>query len=113
MKNIGIDCQVPPNLLRNGFGKPICTVLLLLCDKALEVKTFAFKPTKIEEKQNKNIQLTVEELKFLYEIDSKTGKVVSSLDLYDVFKKIDKESYQSIRFTYNTILTISNLNCNV
>jgi hypothetical protein len=56
MKNIGIDCQIPPNLVRSGYGHPICTILRLLVDKALEVKNFSFKPTRIEEKikGNKN-----------------------------------------------------------
>lgn len=54
MKNIGIDCQVPPNMLRNGFGAPICNVLLLLVNKALEVKNFAFKKPKFDEKSKSN-----------------------------------------------------------
>ena len=54
MKNIGIDCQIPPNLVRSGYGHPICTILRLLVDKALEVKNFSFRPTKIEEKLSAN-----------------------------------------------------------
>ena len=50
MKNLGIDCQVPPNKLRSGYGAPICTVLLQLVNKALEKKKFAFKKPKFEEK---------------------------------------------------------------
>ena len=54
MKKIGIDCQVAPNLLRSGYGLPICTVLLLLVDKALEVKKFEFVTSKIEESRKTN-----------------------------------------------------------
>ena len=49
MKNIGIECPVPPNQLRSGYGVPICTVLLLLVNKALEKKGFAFKKPKFDD----------------------------------------------------------------
>ena len=49
MKNIGIECPVPPNQLRAGYGVPICTVLLLLVNKALEKKGFAFKKPKFDD----------------------------------------------------------------
>ncbi|MCQ2817965.1 MAG: hypothetical protein MJ252_11930 [archaeon] len=47
MKSVGIDCQVAPTLLKNGYGNPVCTVLLQLVNKALEVKGFSFKPAKL------------------------------------------------------------------
>ena len=49
MKKVGIDCPVAPNLLRTGFGSPVCTVLQMLVDKALAIKNFQFKPAKLEE----------------------------------------------------------------
>ena len=42
MKNIGIECDIAPNQIRSGFGVPICTILLLLVDKALQKKKFFF-----------------------------------------------------------------------
>lgn len=54
MKNIGIDCSVPPNQLRAGYGVPICTVLLLLVNKALEKKGFAFKRPKFDDQGKVN-----------------------------------------------------------
>ena len=54
MKNIGIDCSIPPNQLRAGYGVPICTVLLLLVNKALEKKGFAFKRPKFDDQGKVN-----------------------------------------------------------
>ena len=51
MKNLGIECGVPPNQLRQGFGTPICIVLLSLVDKAIQKIGFSFKPPKLEEKR--------------------------------------------------------------
>ena len=36
MKNVGIECEVPPNQLRTGIGVPICIVLLSLVNKVIE-----------------------------------------------------------------------------
>ena len=49
MKNVGIDCGVPPNKLRQGFGTPICIVLLSLVDKVIQKSGFSFKKPKLEE----------------------------------------------------------------
>ena len=51
MKNVGIECGVPPNQLRQGFGTPICIVLLSLVDKVIQKIGFSFKPPKLEEKR--------------------------------------------------------------
>ena len=50
MKNCGIDLSISPNLLRTGYGIPVCTVLLALVNKALEKKGFKFKKPKFDEK---------------------------------------------------------------
>lgn len=52
MKNIGIECSVPPNQLRAGFGVPICSVLLLLVNKALEKKVFLLKNLNLLMREN-------------------------------------------------------------
>ena len=54
MKNIGIECSVPPNQLRAGYGVPICSVLLLLVNKALEKKGFSFKKPKFVDEGKSN-----------------------------------------------------------
>ena len=55
MKNVGIDCGVPPNKLRQGFGTPICIVLLSLVDKVIQKSGFSFKKPKLEENK-KNLR---------------------------------------------------------
>ena len=52
MKKLGIDCGVPPNQLRTGFGIPICIVLLSLVNKVIEKSGFSFKPPNFNEKKN-------------------------------------------------------------
>jgi len=49
MKNVGIECGVPPNQLRQGYGTPICIVLLSLVDKVIQKIGFSFKKPKLEE----------------------------------------------------------------
>ena len=51
MKNVGIECGVPPNQLRQGFGTSICIVLLSLVDKVIQKIGFAFKKPRLEEKK--------------------------------------------------------------
>ena len=51
MKNQGIECGVPPNQLRQGFGVPICIVLLSIVNKVLQKIGFSFKMPKLEEKK--------------------------------------------------------------
>ena len=51
MKNLGIECEVPPNQLRQGFGIPICLVLLPLVNKIIQKNAFSFKKPKLEEKK--------------------------------------------------------------
>ena len=51
MKNVGIECNVPPNQLRQGYGTPICIVLLSLVDKVIQKIGFSFKKPKLEEKK--------------------------------------------------------------
>ena len=51
MKKVGIDCGVPPNQLRSGFGVPICIVLLSLVNKVIEKTSFAFKKPKFDEQK--------------------------------------------------------------
>ena len=51
MKNVGIECGVPPNQLRQGFGTPICIVLLSLVDKVIQKIGFSFHKPKLEEKK--------------------------------------------------------------
>ena len=51
MKNVGIECGVPPNQLRQGYGSPICIVLLSLVDKVIQKIGFGFKKPKLEEKK--------------------------------------------------------------
>ena len=54
MKNIGIECDIAPNQIRSGFGVPICTILLLLVDKALQKKNFSFKKPNFDEKKTQS-----------------------------------------------------------
>ena len=51
MKNVGIECNVPPNQLRQGYGTPICIVLISLVDKVIQKIGFSFKKPKLEEKK--------------------------------------------------------------
>ena len=51
MKNVGIECGVPPNQLRQGYDTPICIVLLSLVDKVIQKIGFSFKKPKLEEKK--------------------------------------------------------------
>ena len=53
MKNVGIECEIPPNQLRTGFGTPICIVLLSLVNKVIQKSGFSFKKPKLEEKKSK------------------------------------------------------------
>ena len=50
MKNCGININISPTLLRQGYGINVCTVLLSLVNAALEKKGFKFKKPKFEEK---------------------------------------------------------------
>ena len=52
MKNVGIDCEIPPNQLRQGFGTPICIVLLSLVNKVIQKNNFSFKKPRLEEKKS-------------------------------------------------------------
>ena len=54
MKNIGIECEIPPNQLRQGFGTPICIVLLSLVNKVIQKNNFSFKKPRLEEKKSSN-----------------------------------------------------------
>ena len=54
MKNVGIDCGVPPNQLRQGYGTPICIVLLSLVDKVIQKIGFSFRKPKLEESKGKS-----------------------------------------------------------
>ena len=51
MKNVGIECGVPPNQLRQGYGVPICIVLISLVNKVIQKIGFSFKQPKLEEKK--------------------------------------------------------------
>ena len=42
MKNIGIECSVPPNQLRAGYGVPICSVLLFASKQSIGEKRIFF-----------------------------------------------------------------------
>lgn len=52
MKNVGINCDIPPNKLRTGYGESVCIVLLKLIDKALEKKKLSFKKPKFDEEKD-------------------------------------------------------------
>ena len=54
MKNVGIECGVPPNQLRQGFGTPICIVLISLVDKVIQKIGFSFKQPKFDDKKGKS-----------------------------------------------------------
>ena len=54
MKNVGIECGVPPNQLRQGFGTPICIVLISLVDKVIKKIGFSFKQPKFDDKKGKS-----------------------------------------------------------
>ena len=54
MKNIGIECEIPPNQLRQGFGTPICIVLLSLVNKVIQKNNFFFFLPRLEEKKSSN-----------------------------------------------------------
>jgi hypothetical protein len=62
MKNIGIECDIAPNQIRSGFGVPICTILLLLVDKALQKKIFLLK-NQILMKKKLKVQIMLQKLK--------------------------------------------------
>lgn len=49
MKNLGINLDVPPNKLRQGYGEYVCLVLINLINKALEKKRPKYRKTKIED----------------------------------------------------------------
>ena len=49
MKELGIECEVPPNQLRTGYGVPVCSVLLALVNFALSSKKFGFKRAAFDE----------------------------------------------------------------
>ena len=51
MKNVGIECSVPPNQLRQGFGTPICIVLIALVDKVIQKIGFSFKKANLSGKE--------------------------------------------------------------
>ena len=51
MKNVGIECEIPPNQLRQGFGTPICIVLLSIVNKVIQKNGFSFKKPRLEEKK--------------------------------------------------------------
>ena len=50
MKKVGIDCGVPPNQLRSGFGVPICIVLLSLVNKVIEKLVLVLKNQNLKKK---------------------------------------------------------------
>ena len=52
MKNVGIECEIPPNQLRSGFGTPVCIVLISLVNKVIQKNNFNFKKPKLEEKKS-------------------------------------------------------------
>lgn len=52
MKKVGIDCSVPPNQLRTGFGIPICTVLIQLVDRVLAKIKFQFNKPRFDDKKD-------------------------------------------------------------
>ena len=54
MKNAGIECGVPPNQLRQGFGTPICIVLIAFVNKVIQKIGFSFKMPKLEEQRGKS-----------------------------------------------------------
>ena len=54
MKNVGIECGVPPNQLRQGFGTPICILLISLVDKVIQKIGFSFKQPKFDDKKGKS-----------------------------------------------------------
>ena len=51
MNKVGIECNVPPNQLRQGYGIPICIVLLSLVNKVIQKVGFSFKKPNLEEKK--------------------------------------------------------------
>ena len=60
MKNVGIDCEIPPNQLRQGFGTPICIVLLSLVNKVIQKNNFSFKKPRLEEKKTSSKEENLE-----------------------------------------------------
>ena len=63
MKNVGIEYNGPPNQLRQGYGTPICIVLLSLIDKVIQKIGFSFKKPKLEENKgnSKDDRLDIED----------------------------------------------------
>ena len=63
MKNVGIECGVPPNQLRQGYGTPICIVLLSLVDKVIQKIGFSFRKPRLEENRgnSKEVGLEIED----------------------------------------------------
>ena len=51
MNKVGIECNVPPNQLRQGYGIPICIVLLSLVNKVIQKVGFSFRKPNLEEKK--------------------------------------------------------------
>ena len=60
MKNVGIECEIPPNQLRTGFGTPICIVLLSLVNKVIQKSNFSFKKPRLEEKKTSSKEENLE-----------------------------------------------------
>jgi hypothetical protein len=60
MKKCGIDTQITPNNLRQGYGIPVLEVLISLCDKLLKNKNFNFAPPKFDDKKSSKKQDTPE-----------------------------------------------------
>ena len=52
MNKVGIECNVPPNQLRQGYGIPICIVLLSLVNKVIQKVGFSFRKPNLEEKKS-------------------------------------------------------------
>ena len=74
MKNVGIECNIPPNQLRQGYGTPICIVLLSLVDKVIKKIVFSFKkPNKDNKKKGENNKMMEQKL-CLVELPKKIGK---------------------------------------
>ena len=57
MKNVGIECGVPPNQLRQGYGTPICIVLLSLVDKVIQkIRIIISKIKAFKEEKRKRLE---------------------------------------------------------
>lgn len=62
MKNLGIDSNIPPNKLLQGYGEYVCIVLIRLINKALEKKKLSFKKVKEEGKKTQVEETNIIEL---------------------------------------------------